>query len=626
MARAAFGGEWHGNLAPLASAGASDLVVFAGMDWERENTCLFSELAAVEKAREEPAAAGMLAGLPQFMAETVGPPPHVRPSKVVAEKGSRFAAATQLLGLADVARAPAALICDGSRPPQNPALIRRAFSGTDRRLPEGATPLILVVGLTPEALPAWNALLPVELSLEASDAAQLICGERLYGEFEEYTTLPGMLLMTPNDDRFWIEKGNTRKIMDWAVSSDSEGAVPLLVTNHTDWRRWCWRGENTKTAAIVRSEREPFEPQTGLLQVPCGKATLAVSQVRLDPMNPKSMRFYNQLLTSYAVPLRRGKPADVDLTPFNVDPDGFITTWLLCGLFDDETPHSEDFIQGEATVRPEAGTISGNRIWGQFRSRGPIIDFAGKELFGERENSAVYAGTWIKAKRETTGNLWLGSDDQVKVWLNGALIHDNPVVRPVTPDSDKVPGVMLSEGWNFLLFKVSQGSGEWGLCARLVDDKGRPLKGLLVDPSGMQVKREPIARDGWQASASHPGEGPANAIDDDAGTRWSSGVPMGPGMWFSVDLGEAQEVSQIVLDSANSPGDYPRGLKLEVSDDGETWRPLADCPDAASAQSSGVTSIIIEPTTLRHLRITQTGPEGCAGGLWWSIHDLRLLR
>ncbi|MBC7286529.1 MAG: hypothetical protein H5T86_00490, partial [Armatimonadetes bacterium] len=40
--------------------------------------------------------------------------------------------------------------------------------------------------------------------------------------------------------------------------------------------------------------------------------------------------------------------------------------------------------------------------------------------------------------------------------------------------------------------------------------------------------------------------------------------------------------------------------------------------------ADGVVYITVPPTDARFIRLRQTGPEGCSGGLWWSIHELRV--
>ena len=57
--------------------------------------------------------------------------------------------------------------------------------------------------------------------------------------------------------------------------------------------------------------------------------------------------------------------------------------------------------------------------------------------------------------------LEIGSDDGVKAWLNGEVIHTNDVKRAITQGEDKVK-VQLQPGRNLLVFKVVNGNGGSG--------------------------------------------------------------------------------------------------------------------------------------------------------------------
>ena len=53
-----------------------------------------------------------------------------------------------------------------------------------------------------------------------------------------------------------------------------------------------------------------------------------------------------------------------------------------------------------------------------------------------------------------------GSDDAVKVWLNGQLVHNNPINRGADDFQDQFP-VTLKKGINILLVAVYEGGGGW---------------------------------------------------------------------------------------------------------------------------------------------------------------------
>jgi hypothetical protein len=75
--------------------------------------------------------------------------------------------------------------------------------------------------------------------------------------------------------------------------------------------------------------------------------------------------------------------------------------------------------------------------------------------------------------------------------------------------------------------------------------------------------------DGLRQPAS--GENPRNAYDRNPSTRWSSDALQQPGMYFGLDLGAPHNLTKIIWDSSESPGDCPKGLQLQVSLDNVTW-------------------------------------------------------
>ena len=122
----------------------------------------------------------------------------------------------------------------------------------------------------------------------------------------------------------------------------------------------------------------------------------------------------------------------------------------------------------------------------------------------------------------------------------------------------------------------------------------------------------------WIASSSTSGSDvPYNAIDGDLTTRWSTGAPQSNGQWFQVDMGTANTFNKMVLNSANSPGDYPRAYQVNTSPDGVNW----GNPIATNTGSSSITTITFTPQVARYIRVTQIGS---ASGNFWSIHEFNI--
>jgi hypothetical protein len=77
-------------------------------------------------------------------------------------------------------------------------------------------------------------------------------------------------------------------------------------------------------------------------------------------------------------------------------------------------------------------------------------------------------------------------------------------------------------------------------------------------------------------------------------------------------------ITGLRLDATGSGGDYPRGYKVELSADGQTWGK----PVATGEGKTALTEIKLPPTKTKFIRITQTGS---VKGLFWSIHELDIL-
>ena len=56
----------------------------------------------------------------------------------------------------------------------------------------------------------------------------------------------------------------------------------------------------------------------------------------------------------------------------------------------------------------------------------------------------------------------VGSDDSIKVWLNGKVVHKNPIDRGASNFQDNF-SVNLQQGDNILLVKVSERGGDWSM-------------------------------------------------------------------------------------------------------------------------------------------------------------------
>ncbi len=127
-----------------------------------------------------------------------------------------------------------------------------------------------------------------------------------------------------------------------------------------------------------------------------------------------------------------------------------------------------------------------------------------------------------------------------------------------------------------------------------------------------------LPRTGWSVTASATGGGdvPANMIDGNTATRWSTGTPMANGQSFTLDMGSAQSIDQVVMDSGGSAGDYARGYQVFTSTDGTTFGTAV----ATGAGTAAVVTATFPATTARYVKVVQTGSSTS----WWSIAELNV--
>jgi HEAT repeat protein len=97
------------------------------------------------------------------------------------------------------------------------------------------------------------------------------------------------------------------------------------------------------------------------------------------------------------------------------------------------------------------------------------------------DHCVVYLKTRIHAPTAQAATFHIGSDDGIKLWLNGQLVHANNAVRGLTPGQDRAQGELRS-GWNDLLAKITQHTLGCGLHLRITTPNDAEIPGLTMDP------------------------------------------------------------------------------------------------------------------------------------------------
>ncbi len=161
---------------------------------------------------------------------------------------------------------------------------------------------------------------------------------------------------------------------------------------------------------------------------------------------------------------------------------GVLRQWKLAGPFPwvaadafSKTHINEPAIDLAATYSENNLTISW--VPAETQDLLGILDLT--SIYGMAGNATAYAFARIKVDAETQAQIRCGSDDGIKVWVNGVAAHENAIDRGALPDQDKA-NVALRAGENDILVQITQGGGGWCFCLRLTGADGSPLAFSLV--------------------------------------------------------------------------------------------------------------------------------------------------
>jgi len=183
--------------------------------------------------------------------------------------------------------------------------------------------------------------------------------------------------------------------------------------------------------------------------------------------------------------------------------DDYVIAWEVAGPFTAEGKKGEDLV--DAPFPPEEPNVAGV-AWKPVKAESgpagpvPIVDLM-KAVGGN--DRVAYMRAKLVSPVDQDASLEIGSDDGVKAWLNGKLVHANGAMRGLEPGQDVV-AVRLVKGENTLLLKIIQGAGDWAGCAAVVPRGGGALQGVRGPATG-EIRWTGRIADGRLGLAGTPG-------------------------------------------------------------------------------------------------------------------------
>lgn len=226
------------------------------------------------------------------------------------------------------------------------------------------------------------------------------------------------------------------------------------------------------------------EPQPALVRNAARDATLAIARALPRDQRRDALAAIDRAIAASPAddaPFRAAAAAAINEIERDLD---FIRSWQIAGPLERQGTTLAGLF--DTTFAPETEPDGDAVVWcelaGSALGADGVIDLA--KFLGAGENRVAYLRTHLFSPRAQRARLEIGSDDGVKVWLNGALVHGKNAPRGVRPGEDIV-AVDLREGWNTLLLKVTQGAGDWAVCCRVRGADGRASEGVnaFVDPA-----------------------------------------------------------------------------------------------------------------------------------------------
>ncbi|MDD7984941.1 ThuA domain-containing protein [Lentisphaera marina] len=118
----------------------------------------------------------------------------------------------------------------------------------------------------------------------------------------------------------------------------------------------------------------------------------------------------------------------------------------------------------------------------------------------------------------------------------------------------------------------------------------------------------------WKLNASHKAKDLLNLQDDNSKNTYASKASMKKGMWIEAEFPHQRNVYKVQLQAKG--GDYARAIKVEISEDGKTWKTVVE-----KAKGNKFTEVSFPMAIAKKVRITCMEEKG----LWWQLEDLKIL-
>jgi hypothetical protein len=244
---------------------------------------------------------------------------------------------------------------------------------------------------------------------------------------------------------------------------------------------------------VYRNEIERKPPGAVIARQPDGAGELIVSAVDFFSMGQQSS-FLARHLVSNMGGVFQGQMQEL---PPAIDEQGILRNVNYYGtvkidsreielLFENAPLEEEEFMQ------VHVGTMTNGTYWDTLSANGEgVFDFLAQPV-KHRNHASCYMSFWIYSPRSLTDlliepdmprlDMHIGVDDALAFSINGAPVTTYLPESGSVEDAFTYEGVPLEKGWNHVLIKVAQDTGDWKCKVRFTSTKPGYMKELKAVP------------------------------------------------------------------------------------------------------------------------------------------------
>lgn len=254
---------------------------------------------------------------------------------------------------------------------------------------------------------------------------------------------------------------------DWVVESQL-----ILEACNTDWLKWNYQGEDIKTAKVYRNEREAKAPGKVIVRQAKGDGEIIVSTIDLFVLGNQSKHLINTMITNLGG-VYKGKLREI---PQALNSNGILENANFYGSVKNDSHEIELVftfapLNEDAFTKVKLGTVTNGQYWDVLSSDANGIFNFKKADIKHKEYASAYLSFWMYSPRSLTDlliepdmprlDMHFGVDDALAVSINGKVVKEYLRTSKFVENELTLEGVPLEKGWNHILIKVGQDTGDW---------------------------------------------------------------------------------------------------------------------------------------------------------------------